>query len=139
MKVGILSDTHLDHRRFAEDAVEQMKDAVEKLSECDIIIHAGDMFDVPSPSYLSLKQAYEILSPLSDKVFAISGNHEKRPKDLVDPVQFLSSMGAFSYVHNNCALIGDVAVLGMSYVHDQNAKDALMYVMENNREKLERE
>lgn len=78
MKIGILSDTHLGLNRapFQSEAKNNYAKAIEMLKDCDIIIHAGDIFD---RNEVRVNMMYHFLKPLVDnnkRMFYILGNHD---------------------------------------------------------------
>ncbi len=181
MKVAIIGDMHLgafqaDERR--EDSFVQGKEAIElALKEnVDLILLAGDVFDVRVPTQDILAKAMEIFqlphtadripsSSASEKmleaqrraqthidiekligkaekeipktalngvpIIAIHGNHDRRGKGLVNPVELLEKAGLL--IHLNVATIvlrqasslKPLAIHGMSYVPEKYAKEVL--------------
>jgi len=76
MKIGILSDTHLSIREepFKHLVEKNFIKAINILSDCDIIIHAGDIFDKRTPSTESVLFLIKYLK--GKKIFYINGNHD---------------------------------------------------------------
>ncbi|RME79189.1 MAG: exonuclease SbcCD subunit D [Methanobacteriota archaeon] len=141
MRIAVLSDTHLGHRRFYAESFAQLESSLKTAlaHNPDIIIHPGDMFDNTSPSLDSLNRAYSIFSKFSNSgvpIYAIAGNHEKLPRDMANPVEFLGATGCFNYLHNTCKLVGEVAFVGMNYLPEDKAKDALELIIEREKDAL---
>ncbi len=144
MKIGILSDSHLGHKRFYEEGLKQLEDALEKLSDAELIIHAGDVFDRATPDMKTLLEAYSIFRCSKSPVLIITGNHEKTAEGLPDGVEFLDKVGAVKHIGNRVELIesGDkeerIAILGMNYVNEGLAEQHLQELVEKHREELEK-
>lgn len=159
MKITILSDVHLGFARGSEregDSYEALAEALEKSQDSDLILIAGDMFDSSNPPAENLALAEEILLPFLlgkghvsiireglDKdikklklvnpggrpVIAIHGTHERRARDLLNPVQALEKAGFLVYLHCNGVVVEkdgeSVCVQGMSGVPDQYSERVL--------------
>jgi DNA repair exonuclease SbcCD nuclease subunit len=157
MKISILSDFHIGFglgTEREEDAYDGMKECIEKSMDCDLILMAGDIFDVRNPSAEMLAKTMEImLEPLleerkfdvirfidSDKqvapmtelgipIIAIHGTHERRAKGQMNPVEAVEKAGFIIYLHCNGVILerGEekVCVQGMSGVPDQYAESVL--------------
>ena len=158
MQIGIFSDCHCGYKygeERGEDSFIALEEAMEKTSDCDMILIAGDLFDtrVPKPevfartarilskaqNFPSRTKFIEIrnkgeheLSPLALRgvpIVTIHGTHEKRSKYTINPIQSLEHSGLV--VHLDCAtaifeINGErVAIHGMSGVSDKYAKDKL--------------
>lgn len=109
MIVGILSDTHIGYPRFYEDSIAQTRQAFrEACDRSDIVLIAGDIFDTKTPKFEVIAKAMEILSygkevDWSSKnikgehgehpVVAIHGTHDRRSKEMINPVQLLEGAG----------------------------------------------
>ena len=151
MKISIISDLHLGFGQNTEmegDSFSAFSEAVEKSLDCDLIIIGGDMFDIRIPSTETFTKAIEILRKSFSKqtevkfldginkklddfplikngipIIAISGNHERRVKGLLNPVQALERAGFLVYLHCNGIVLEkngeNVAIQGMSSVPDQ--------------------
>lgn len=100
MKIAIISDTHLGYARFEEDSFIQAERAfLDAQTRADLIICAGDVFDIKVPKLETMHRAMGILKKVHIPVYAIHGNHERRSKDLVNPVQLLAQVGLLHHVH----------------------------------------
>ncbi len=134
MKIAIISDTHLGYARFEEDSLKQAAAAFEDADKkADIIIYAGDVFDTKIPKLETIKRAVEILKNVKKPIFAIFGNHERRSKDLTNPVQLLASAGLLKLLHGNEEIFeknGEkIQILGMGSIPEELAETALKQVM----------
>lgn len=159
MRIAIFSDTHLGFdygTEREEDSFTQAGEAVEKALEGDLILLAGDIFDSRVPRQEVFARALEIFqkpihvhgkkarlvelrtqkprkfSPLIFQgipILSISGTHERRAKDLVNPVQALERAGFLLNLHCETAVLevgGEkVAVHGMGAVPERFARDVL--------------
>ena len=165
MKISIISDLHLGFGQGTEmegDSFEAFSEALEKSLDCDLILIGGDMFDTRIPNTEIFTKAIEILRKSFSKqsdikfvsgigknigdfplikngipVIAISGNHERRVKGLLNPVQALERAGFLVYLHCNGIVlekeeladdlelgksekqVSRIAIHGMSSVPDQ--------------------
>jgi len=136
MKIAILSDSHLGYTRFEDDAFNQTKAAfLDAQGKSDIILYAGDIFDVKIPKLETLNQAVEILKEVKIPVYAIHGNHERRSKEMINPVQLLSKMGLLNYLHGDSAVFEKnnekLQVFGLGNIPEDYARTALKKSMEN--------
>lgn len=144
MKIGIIADTHFGYSRFEEDAFAQaeyaLKDAEQKT---DVIIVAGDVFDVKIPKLETLKRAADIFSRIKKPVYVIHGNHERRSRDMVNPVQLLSMLSNVKYVHGKSEIFeagGEkISLVCMGSVPEELAKTALGKIMESELGKIPKE
>ncbi len=109
MIVGIISDTHIGYPRFYEDSIAQARQAFqEACDKSDLILIAGDIFDTKTPKFEVLAKAMEILSygkkvdwksknikgeNGEHPVVAIHGTHDRRSKEMINPVQLLEGAG----------------------------------------------
>ncbi len=135
MRIAVLSDLHLGYARFEEDSYIQAERAVADASRrADLILCAGDIFDIKIPRLETLKKAIDVFSKAAVPVFAIHGNHERRAKDMVNPVQLLAASTGISLLHGSSGSFekGDerVQVLGMGSVPEEYALEALKKCME---------
>ncbi len=135
MKIAIISDSHLGYARFEEDAYVQFEKAILLASEkADIILFAGDVFDTKVPKLETLEKAVQIFRKARVPVVAIHGNHERRSKDSVNPVQLLAAAGVLEYLHGRDYVFekeGEkLQVLGMGSVPEEYAATALKKVLE---------
>ncbi len=158
MRIAIFSDPHMGFgygtERY-EDSFDAFAEALSKSKGCDLLLIAGDIFDGKNPTTDCLSKAMEllldfrmsgtgarlaegmdrrlsVLSPANSMgvpVVALHGNHERRAKGLVNPVQALEKAGLLIHMHCNGLVFekeGErVAVQGMSAVPDQYARDVL--------------
>jgi len=134
MKIAVFSDTHLGYARFESDSYSQAERAVDSASErADLILCAGDIFDTKIPKLETLKRAVEIFRRAKVPVFAIYGNHERRPKDEVNPAQLLALSANFKLLHMECGVFekdGEkVQVLGIGSVPEEYAEIAVKRAM----------
>ncbi|NIM47367.1 MAG: hypothetical protein GTN40_04405 [Candidatus Aenigmarchaeota archaeon] len=156
MLIGIFSDCHCGYKYGEErwkDSFIALNEAIDKTSDCDLIIIAGDLFDsrVPKPEvfaktakilsktqtvpsrikFLEIINKEKIeMSPLALRgtpIVAIHGTHEKRSRQLVNPIQALEHAGLLIHLHCATAVFEiegrKVAVHGMSGIPDRYAKD----------------
>ncbi|MBI2543073.1 MAG: metallophosphoesterase family protein [Candidatus Aenigmarchaeota archaeon] len=158
MKISVLSDLHFGHGYNSElenDSFDNGEEAVEKSLDSDLIILAGDVFDIRAPKTPTWGRALKILSkPLlkdnpgiklveTDKqlkeisqrtlnhipLIAIHGNHERLTKGEVNTVEALENAGLVIYLHlNKITFEKDgkkVAIHAMSSVPDRYAKEVM--------------
>ena len=135
MKIAIISDTHLGYARFEEDTYVQAERALISASgKADIILFAGDIFDTKIPSLETMKRAVEIFRKATVPVLAIHGNHERRPKDMVNPAQLLALSAGFRLLHRESAIFEKdgqkVQILGIGSVPEEYAETAIKRAME---------
>ncbi|MFZ3077339.1 MAG: DNA repair exonuclease, partial [Candidatus Aenigmatarchaeota archaeon] len=158
MKISIFSDCHCGYNygeERGEDSFVALNEAIERSLDSDLILIAGDLFDSRIPKQevfartakiLSLaqskksraqfieiknKEKHEV-SPLAFRgvpIVAIHGTHERRSRQMVNPVQALEHAGLLIHLHCATALfeVGGkkVAVHGMSGVPERFAKEIL--------------
>ncbi len=134
MKIAIFSDPHLGYARFEEDSYLQAERVILDASEkADLILCAGDLFDVKIPKLETLKRAIDIFKKAKVKTIIIHGNHERRPKDLTNPVQLVASGAGITVLHGNDDKFeknGErVQVLGIGSVPEEYADTAVKSVM----------
>ena len=157
MRIGLFSDIHLGFGQGTErerDAFENLEEAIEMCRDCDVILIAGDIFDYKTPNTEILTKAMEnLLSAFGKKsetkiveginkdlsrnlkfgygipVISIYGNHERRSKGLLNPVEALERAGFLVQIHcNGLVLEKDgikIAIQGMGGVPDQFAERIL--------------
>jgi DNA repair exonuclease SbcCD nuclease subunit len=135
MKIAIISDLHLGYARFESDSYIQAERAVDDASKkADIILCAGDIFDIKIPKLETLKKAVEIFNRAAVPVYAIHGNHERRARDMVNPVQLLSAGTGVKILHGDSDVFekgGEIVqILGMGSVPEEYAEEALKKTME---------
>ena len=134
MRIAILSDLHLGYPRFEEDSYVQAERALVSASEnADLILCAGDVFDVKIPKLETLKRAVEIFGKATVPVYTIFGNHERRAKDLVNPVHLLEASTKMTLIHGRSETFekdGEkVQILGIGSVPEEYAEEAVRQVM----------
>ncbi len=114
MRVAILSDFHIGYERFSEDAYKQAEEALEKAASlADVLIIPGDIFDMRNPKPEVLAQGINLFRNIAKRkwnarvtsylgskriytdvpIIAIPGTHERKARDMEDPVQLLSLAG----------------------------------------------
>ncbi len=130
MKIGIVADNHLGYPRFEEDSFVQAERALLGAAEkCDLIINAGDIFDTRIPKLETLQRGMELFRKIGVPVFAIYGNHERRTKEMTNPVQLLLTANLVKYLHGSGEVFeknGDkVHVFGIGNIPDRYAKTAV--------------
>ena len=135
MKIAIFSDPHLGYARFEEDSYLQAERAIVSASEkADLILCAGDIFDVKIPKLETLKRAIEIFRKAKAPIFAIYGNHERRAREMVNPPQLLDAISGLKLLHGKAEVFekgGErVQVLGIGSVPEEYAAEAVKKVME---------
>lgn len=158
MRISIFSDIHCGFGRGMRenDPFIALKEALEISRNCDVILIAGDIFDtrVPKqevfartakiftevqqfPSRTELKELIgkdiKEVSPLALRgipVIAIHGNHERRSRELINPVQALEHAGLVINLHCAAAVFevnGEkIAIHGMGAVPERYARDVLL-------------
>ncbi len=100
MKIAVISDTHLGYPRFLEDSFTQAKYAFEDASKkADVILFLGDLYDTRVPSLQTLGESISFFRDLKIPVFAIHGNHERRSKGMLNPVELLQKAGLLTHLH----------------------------------------
>lgn len=150
MHLGFGSGTE----RF-EDSFSAFEESLEKSRDSDLILLAGDVFDTKIPSTETLTKAMVLLTrplikensikisegidknlddvlPITDAgtpVVAIHGNHERRVKGTMNPVQALERAGFLVHLNANSIVLeknGErVCVHGLSAVPDQYFETAV--------------
>lgn len=141
-----------------QDSFDQAKEAVERALElgAQLILTPGDIFDMRIPRQEVWAQAMRILASALVKeqgeikfleaidknpedistvalrgvpIVALHGNHERRVKGLVNPVEALEKAGFLIHLHHNTLIFetpaGKLAILGMSNVPERHAKSLL--------------
>ena len=135
MKIAIFGDHHLGYPRFEEDSYVQAERAIiDSSQKVDLILCTGDIFDTKIPKLETLKRAVDIFKKAGVPVFAIHGNHERRSKDMVNPVQLLAASTGIRFLHGESATFeknGEkVQVFGFGSVPEEHATAALKKAME---------
>ncbi len=138
-----MSDFHLG---YSDDALPQCRSALEKAVQvADVVIAAGDLFDVRIPKQETVNEAVKLFKQHSEamahkggakitkgeKIYgdnpaiAIHGTHERRTKGLVNVVEMLDSAGVLVNCHNKHVIVeknGErVAIMGMGGVPEEYA------------------
>ncbi len=155
MNIAIFSDSHCGYGKGIreEDSFIALREAISKSLLSDLIIIAGDIFDSRVPKqevfakvarifteaqkYPSNARLVELIN--KDKkeivpsalrgvpIVATHGNHERRSKEFINPVQALEHAGLLIYLHCATAVfeIGNekVAVHAMGNVPERYARD----------------
>lgn len=151
MKIAVVSDLHIGCERFAEDALAQAKEALEKASEeADAILLPGDVFDKRFPKPDVIADAIELFRPLSDRkwgakvasfrsdaskvytdipVVAISGTHERTSEGKDNPLSLLSLAGLLIDTSEATTVLekdGErVAIFGLGGLSEDHIKEKL--------------
>ncbi|MBI2546948.1 MAG: DNA repair exonuclease [Candidatus Aenigmarchaeota archaeon] len=158
MRISVLSDLHFGYsymQQLENDSFENADEAVQKALDSDLIIIAGDVFDIRAPRTQTWGKSLKILSqPLlrdnpgikmveCDKqlkdisqrtlnhipVVAIHGNHERLMKGDINTVESLENAGLLIHLHLNTIIFEKdgvkVAVHAMSSVPERYAKEVL--------------
>ncbi len=157
IKIGVVSDLHLGfgyNTEYENDSFELAREAFENMLDCDLILVAGDVFDSRSPRTATWGKALQVFSiPLRGKsdielvdtdkklfdaslktlssipVIALHGNHERRTRSEINPVQALERGGFLIHLHQNRLVFKkdgmQVAIFGMSNVPEAYALQML--------------
>lgn len=156
MKIAILSDLHLGYAwgtERQEDSFKQAKEALQKASDSDLILIAGDIFDSRIPKQEVLSKAIRLFSKLKFKesdvnlieiknreklpdvrnteipIVAIYGTHERRGRKMINPVHLLEESGFLLHLHKQVAIFDlngeKVAIHGISGVPEILAKKVI--------------
>ena len=86
-------DGYHTKQKDTENALQQITEIINE-QEPDVIVVAGDIFQIPKPSPIYISKIIEILSSWKDKCFcliAISGNHDSSPSAVYNALQPLKS------------------------------------------------
>ncbi len=159
MKISIFSDCHCGYafgEERGEDSFAALNEAIERSLDSDLILIAGDLFDSRLPKQEVLARTARILSAAQDKksranfieirnkekrevsqlalrgipIITIHGTHERRSRQMVNPVQALEHAGLLVHLHCATALFEiegkKIAVHGMSGVPERFAKEVLL-------------
>lgn len=144
--------------QLENDSFRQANEAIEKMlqAKVQLILVLGDIFDTRIPRQEVWARAMRILAlPLSGEksnlkfveaigkkpeeiskismmgvpVVAIHGNHERRVRGLINPVEALEAAGFLIHLHANAIVfdtqVGKLALHGMSNVPERHAKNVL--------------
>ncbi len=152
MKIAITSDYHLG---YSEDALAQTAKILETARQMsDVVIAAGDLFDVRVPKQEVLNDAIKLFKTHREAttasaakitisveknnrtypnmpVIAIPGTHERRTKGLVNAIDVLDSAGVLINCHNKHVIVKKeaenerVAIIGMAGVPEEYAGDVI--------------
>ncbi len=158
MKISILSDFHFGFAYTSEmenDSFDNAEEAMEKALESDLILIGGDIFDTRLPKTQTWANAIKVLTKpllkentgvklvectkqlkeISKKtlnhlpIIALHGNHERRAKTEINPVEVLENAGILIHLHCQTAVFEKngvkVAIHGMSNVSERFAYDVL--------------
>lgn len=136
MRIAIISDPHLGYSRFEEDSYIQAERALTDASgKADIILCAGDIFDIKIPKLETLKRAIDIFNKSKIPIIVIYGNHERRTKDSINPVQLLAASTEIVLLHGGEYIFekdGEtLQVFGMGSVPEEYAETALNAMMKD--------
>ncbi len=156
MRISVIGDAHCgfawgDER--GNDSLLALDEAVKKSSESDLILLTGDLFDgrLPKPEVFAavarilaqaqtfgnrarlLDSGTKSVSPLAMRgvpVLALHGNHDRRSRHLINPVQALEHAGLLIHLHGSSLLFDcngtRLGVHGMGSVPERYAKEALL-------------
>ena len=157
MKIAVFSDIHAGFGKGIRenDFYTALKEALELSKECDLILIAGDIFDTRVPKQevfakiakiLTYTKQFSCSAKLKEvigkdvkeisslalegiPVIAIHGNHERRSRELINPVQALEHAGLVINLHCATAVFEingeEVAIHGMGSVPERYARDVL--------------
>ncbi len=157
MRISIIGDVHCGYAWGEErggDSFAALEECIQNSKDADLIILAGDIFDTRLPKQEVFARAAKIIaqaktfqsntklleskgkaeiSPLALRgvpVLAIHGNHDRRSKHLINPVQSLEHAGLLIHMHGSTLLFDcsgtKVAVHGLSNVPERYAKEAML-------------
>lgn len=153
MKISVLSDCHLGagyNTQLENDAFDNFNEAMERSSDCDLILIAGDLFDSRSPRTTVWARALSLLTkPMLRKsgvklvsstknfdgihertlesvpVVCLHGNHDRRMRNETNAVQAIDSAGMLVHLHKQNIVFEKngvkVAIHGMSSVPERYA------------------
>ena len=135
LKIAIIGDTHFGYPRFFEDSFAQGEAAfLDADKKADLILFLGDLFDARIPNLTVLGRAVSLLRKIKAPVYAIHGNHERRSRGALNPVELLGKAGLLHPLHASAAEFekggGKVFIAGMGNVPDDLGKKALGKFME---------
>ncbi|MBW6462295.1 MAG: metallophosphoesterase [DPANN group archaeon] len=156
IKIAIFSDTHFGFGTGKEtetDSYDQAEEAFTLSQGCDLIIVPGDIFDSRVPKQDVLAKALNLffrpkeltcetelieikgknhhkIHPLNKSgipIIAIAGTHERRGKDVINPVELMDQTGYLINLHGETVIYKKdnekVAITGISGVPETFAKD----------------
>jgi len=152
LKIAVLADFHLGYVRFLDDSFEQAERAFSRAcEEAELVVLLGDIFDSRIPKQEILARSFKLFRNAFGKkweaklasydskdgrknyaevpVVAIHGTHERRTKELVNPIELLEKAGFLVNVHAATAVFekdGErIALQGMGGIPEEYAKSAL--------------
>jgi DNA repair exonuclease SbcCD nuclease subunit len=158
MKISIIPDAHCGYaygERRGNDSLLALEEAIEKSLDADMILIAGDLFDSRLPKQEVFARVAKILSKAQNipcrttfietrgkstkdispsalrgiPIIAIHGNHDRRSKHMVNPIQTLEHAGLLIHLHCGSIVFDasgeKIAIHGMSSVPERYAKDIL--------------
>lgn len=148
MKLAIVSDLHIGHEKFADDAIKQAREAMELASTmADAMLLPGDIFDRRSPKPEAMAQAINLFRDISERhwnskvvsfsgnahtdipVVAISGTHERTMEGKDNPLNLLALAGLLVDTSEETTIIekdGEkVAVFGLGGLSEDRVKEKL--------------
>jgi DNA repair exonuclease SbcCD nuclease subunit len=100
MKIAIMGDTHLGYSRFFDDSISQAEAAFKDANEkADLILFLGDLYDSRVPTLQVLGEAVSMFRKLTKRIYAIHGNHERRSRGALNPVELLEKAGLLTHLH----------------------------------------
>ncbi len=135
MRIAIASDLHFGYDwngKRQEDSFEAAMGVVEKASKADVLILAGDIFDMKVPKQEVFARAIKIFREMKIRksearivevrkrdpdrkpnplamtgfpIIAIYGTHERRTKGSVNPVELLEEAGYLICLHGDVAIV----------------------------------
>ena len=156
IKIAIFSDTHFGFgtgKEIENDSYDHAEEAFALSEDCDLIIVPGDIFDSRVPKQDVLAKALNIffrpkesscetefikikgkdnysihpLNKTGTPVIAIAGTHERRGKDVTNPVELMDETGYLINLHGETVIYRKgnekVAITGISGVPETFAKD----------------
>lgn len=130
MRIAAIGDTHLGYPRFYTDSFTQAKAAFRDADQkADLILFLGDLYDSRVPSLQVLGEAISLFRELKTPVYAIHGNHERRSRGALNPVELLAKAGLLTHLHMDSATFekdGEkIFIAGMGNVPDDLTPRAL--------------
>ena len=134
MKIAVFSDTHLGYARFENDSyVQAGRVLADAASKADLILCAGDVFDTKIPKLETLGRAINIFRSVKAPVYMIYGNHERRSRDMTNPVELLATAANLTLLDGSSRTFekgGErVQVFGMGSVPEEYAEQSLKQAM----------
>lgn len=158
MKISVLSDCHLGsgyNTLLEADAFDNFSEALERSSDCDVILIAGDLFDSRSPRTTVWARALSLLTkPMlrssgvklagstknlqeihrrtieSTPIVCLHGNHDRRMRNETNAVEAIDSAGLLIHLHKQNIVFEKngvkVAIHGMSSVPERFAKKEML-------------